>query len=290
MGRIGAHVSVAGGLHHAFARAQAIGCEALQIFVKNASRWQAKPLDQAAIEAFGAARAKHPLPLVAHAAYLINVCSDNPATRSQSIRALTDELRRCDQLGVAALVMHPGAHMGQGAATAHRLIAQALEAVFDELPELSCKVLLENTAGQGTTLGATFDELARIIDILNAPVGVCVDSCHAFAAGYPLAAADGYQKLLADLDKTVGLARVDCWHLNDSVFAAGARKDRHASIGQGQIGLDFFAQLLADSTFELTPMIVETPLGDDGLGHARDLATLRALRGCASATTLESGR
>jgi deoxyribonuclease IV len=280
MGRIGAHVSVAGGLHHAFARGRDIGCESLQVFVKNANRWQAKPLTEEAIEAFQAAHCANQVPVVAHASYLINLCSDNPETCAKSKLALADELSRCDALGVEALVIHPGAHMGQGEAAGLSCIAQSLDEVFASLPDLSCRLLLENTAGQGTTLGSTFAELACIMSSLDNArnVGVCIDSCHAFAAGYPLHTADGYLKLLDDLDKSVTLAHIGCWHLNDSKFPVGKNKDRHANIGNGEIGLEFFETLLNEGIFSETPMIVETPLGDDNLGHARDLVTLRALR------------
>lgn len=280
MGRIGAHVSVAGGLHYAFTRGQDIGCEALQVFVKNANRWQAKPLTESTVQAFQDAHSAEQLPVVAHGSYLINLCSDNSETCDKSKLALSDELSRCDALGIEALVIHPGAHMGQGEAAGLRLIARSLDEVFASLPELSCRLLLENTAGQGTTLGSTFAELACIISSLDdaSNVGVCIDSCHAFAAGYPLHTEDGYQKLLEDLEQSVTLARIDCWHLNDSKFPVGKNKDRHANIGSGEIGLGFFSELLNDSSFAETPMILETPLGDDDLGHVRDLAALRALR------------
>lgn len=279
MGRLGAHVSVAGGLASAFARAAELSCEALQIFVKSASRWQARPLEAAEIAAFRRAHCAQPLPVVAHASYLINLCAADPAILRKSRAALADELSRCDALGIAALVVHPGAHVGQGEQVGRRLVAQSLDAVLAGLPQLRCRLLLENTAGQGSVIGARFEALAEIIAGLDAPaqVGVCVDSCHAIAAGYPLDAPDGYEQLLAAIEASVGLTRVGCWHVNDSAFARGARKDRHVNIGQGHIRGDFFAALLSDANFAQMPMILETPLGEDGLGHARDLAALRAI-------------
>jgi deoxyribonuclease-4 len=255
MPRLGAHVSTAGGVSRAFDRGQAIGCDALQVFVKNANAWAAKPLAEAEVRAFHDARAATsgpgapaPLGVVAHASYLINLCSTKPDVHAKSRTALLDELRRCTALGIPGLVMHPGAHLGEGEEAGLDEIARALDAVHAEGGDLTARVLLENTAGQGTVLGSKLAQLARIVARVDAPerVGVCLDTCHAFAAGYDLRTDDGYAA-------------------------------RHATIGEGMLGAAAFARLIHDPRWGDVPMVLETPLGDDELGHQRDLVTLRAL-------------
>ena len=286
MPRLGAHVSTAGGVSTAFPRAAELGCDALQVFVKNANAWRAKPLPAAEIDAFRAGHAgtpgpsaPAPLPLVAHAGYLINLCSPKPDVHEKSRLALADELERCSALGVPGLVLHPGAHLGEGEEAGLDGIARSLDAVHAALPGASARVLLENTAGQGTVLGSRLEQLAAIVARVDAParVGVCLDTCHAFAAGYDLRSDEGYAAFIDELERTITLERVAAVHLNDSKFGLGSHKDRHATIGEGELGLDAFARWLADPRWGDVPMVLETPLGDDGLGHARDLATLRAL-------------
>lgn len=286
MPRLGAHVSTAGGVSTAFPRAAELGCDALQVFVKNANAWRAKPLPAAEIDAFRAAHggtpgpsAPAPLPLVAHAGYLINLCSPKPDVHEKSQAALIDELERCTSLGVPGLVLHPGAHLGTGEDAGIDGIARALDAVHAALPGASARVLLENTAGQGTVLGSRLEQLAAIVARVDAPerVGICLDTCHAFAAGYDLRSDEGYAAFVDEVARTVTLERVAAVHLNDSRFGLDSHKDRHASIGEGELGREAFARWLADPRWGDVPMVLETPLGDDGLGHARDLATLRAL-------------
>lgn len=283
---LGAHVSTAGGVSTAFGRAADLGCDALQVFVKNANTWSAKPLPEAEISAFRAGhattpgpRASAPLPLVAHAGYLINLCSPKSDVHARSREALIDELGRCEALGVPGLVLHPGAHLGEGEEAGLDGVARSLDAVHAALPDARVRVLLENTAGQGTVLGSRLEQLAAVIARVDAPdrIGVCLDTCHAFAAGYDLRDDDGYRAFVDAVEATVTRARVAALHLNDSKFALGSRKDRHASIGAGELGVGAFARLLADEAWGAIPMILETPLGDDGDGHARDLATLRGL-------------
>ena len=286
MPRLGAHVSTAGGVSRAFERGAAIGCDALQVFVKNANAWAAKPLPEAEVQAFREARAAtpgpgapSPLPVVAHASYLINLCSPKPDVHAKSRTALLDELRRCSALGIPGLVLHPGAHLGEGEEVGLDGIARSLDAVHQEGADLSARVLLENTAGQGTVLGSKLAQLARIVALVDAPerVGVCLDTCHAFAAGYDLRTDEGYAGFVDEVEATIGLARVAALHLNDSVFDLGSAKDRHATIGEGMLGAAAFARLIQDPRWGDVPMVLETPLGDDELGHQRDLVTLRAL-------------
>lgn len=284
--RLGAHISVAGGVSRAFERGAAIGCDALQIFVKNNNRWQGTTLTPQEIRAYHAEHQRWagpsiaaPLPVVAHAGYLINLCSPKPDVHEKSRSSLLEELARCDALNVAGLVMHPGAHVGEGVEAGIDGVARALDAVHGAHPAGVTRVLLENTAGQGTVLGGPLAELAAILARIDAPerVGVCIDTCHAFASGYDLRSAAGWEQFMDELEAQIGVVRVGALHLNDSAFACGQHKDRHASIGAGELGLETFARILHDPRWGAVPMILETPLGDDAQGHARDLVTLRGL-------------
>jgi len=277
---LGAHVSVAGGPARALERARAIGCDALQIFVKSPSQWRAKPLPAAEEESFRSAwsAAGRP-PLLAHAAYLINLAATDAAILARSRAALAEEARRCARLGVPALVVHPGAHLGAGEAAGLAAIVASLDAVERDLGDCPTRILLELTAGQGSVLGARLEQLAAIRRgaASRDRLAVCLDTCHAFAAGYEVGTAAGVEAFLEEVERTVGLARVEAVHLNDSAGELGSRRDRHASIGAGRIGLAGFRRLLAEPRLAGVPMVLETPMGDDGLGHARDLARLREL-------------
>lgn len=276
---LGAHVSTAGGLATAFPRGRELGCEALQIFVKSPSQWRGRPLGAEEVGAFAAARAADPAPLVAHAAYLINLAAPDPAILGKSREALADELARAAALGLLGVVVHPGAHLGAGIDAGIDAVARSLDAVLAALPAGGPRVLLELTAGQGTVLGHSLEQLRAMRDRTTAAarVGFCLDTCHACAAGYALDTGDGVDAFLEAADRVLGLAHVACWHLNDSVGALGSRKDRHASIGEGAIGRAGFRRLLRSPALAGVPAILETPLGDDERGHARDLATLRRL-------------
>lgn len=279
---LGAHVSAAGGAAAAIGRGVELGCTALQIFVKSPNQWRARPLPPAAAAEFRAARAASPIgPVVAHAAYLINLAAPPGETRERSLAALADELGRGAALGLDALVVHPGVHLGAGAEGGLVRVAAALDEVLAAVPAGAPRLLLEITAGQGTVLGSRLEELARIVELAacGERLGVCLDTCHAFAAGYPLHEAAGHEALLAELARLLGLARLGAIHLNDSQGACGSRRDRHANIGEGEIGTAAFRRLLRDERLRRVPMLLETPLGDDGAGHARDLATLRRLAG-----------
>lgn len=277
---LGAHVSTAGGLATAFARGRELGCAALQIFVKSPSQWRGRTLSADEVATFAAARAESAaLPLVAHAAYLINLAAPDPAVLAKSRAALVDELERAAALGLAGVVVHPGAHLGAGEEAGLDAVARSLDAVLAELPEAGPRLLLELTAGQGTVLGSTLEQLRAMRDRAARParIGFCLDTCHAFAAGYALDTAAGVDEFLSAADRVLGLELVACWHLHDSVGARGSHRDRHANIGEGAIGMAGFRRLLEAPALAAAPMILETPFGDDELGHARDLATLRGL-------------
>ena len=277
---LGAHVSVAGGLPTAIERAEELGCTAIQIFVKNANQWRGKELADAECESFRCAHAESCVgPLVAHASYLINLAATDPEILEKSREALADELRRCARVGVEGLVLHPGAHLGAGEEAGIVLVAESLDRVLAGLPDVSTRVLLENTAGQGSCLGYRLGHLAEIRARVEARdrVGVCLDTCHSFAAGYAIHEPAGYEDFWAEAQELLGLEIVGCLHLNDSVRPFGSRRDRHAHIGEGEMGLDAFARLLADPRLSGIPMVLETEPGDKMEGHRRDLETLRGL-------------
>jgi len=283
---LGAHVSVAGGLPLAFERGRALGCTAMQLFVKNASQWKGRVLLDDEVERFRAARSEwNGTPVVAHAAYLINLAAGDPAILARSRAGLADELERCARLGVDALVVHPGAHGGAGEAKGIRRVAASLDAVLKKRPRGGPRVLLETTAGQGSCLGWRLEQLEAILEKSRYPesLAVCLDTCHLHAAGYAVDTPEGIDAVLAEACSRFGRERIACVHVNDSKHPRGARRDRHANLGEGTIGREAFAHLLRAPELATVPLIVETPDDDEhpdrpgNKGHARDLALLRAL-------------
>jgi deoxyribonuclease IV len=234
--RIGAHMSIAGGVSKAVDRAVVHGCEALQIFSKNASQWRGKPLDEAEVRAFRTRIDQTGIrPTVSHASYLINLATTFPVLREQSLAAFIDELDRADALGLLGVVIHPGTCTAGSEEDALRLIADAIRVAFKARPRRKTMVLLEHTAGQGRTLGHRFEHLATIIGHLNGStrVGVCLDTCHLVASGYDIVSERGYKDTFAEFDRLVGISRLKVFHGNDSKKPCGSRVDRHEHIGQG---------------------------------------------------------
>lgn len=278
-------MSIAGGHALAVDRATNFGMTALQIFTKNANQWTAKPIMPEAAETFkerlGGSNVSF---VVAHDSYLINLASPDDANWEKSRNAFADELVRCQQLGVGSLVTHPGAHMGTGVDAGVTRVAEGLNRIFADLPDNGTTVLLETTAGQGSTLGRTFEELAGIIDQVEdkSRVAVCLDTCHIFAAGYDIRDEATYQATMQAFDDTIGLDRLRVFHLNDSKKGLGAHVDRHAHIGEGELGSEAFRLLLTDPRFADRPGVLETPKDDDELGDQRNMATLRELAGIAA--------
>jgi deoxyribonuclease IV len=259
--RIGAHMSVAGGVSMAVDRAELHACEALQIFAKNANQWRGKPLDPAEVRRFRRRVEETGIgPVVSHASYLINLATTAPALRDQSLTAFIDELDRAHALGLLGVVIHPGTCTAGTEQDGLRLIAAAIRSAFTARPRRKTMVLLEHTAGQGRALGYRFDQLATIVDYLDgAPrVGVCLDTCHLVAAGYDIVSADGYRRTFADFDAIVGFDRLRVVHANDSKRPCGSRVDRHEHIGDGCLGLEPFRRLLHDPRFAGLPMLIET--------------------------------
>lgn len=275
---LGAHVSIAGGASRAFRRAEDIGATAMQIFTKNANRWKAKPLHDKEIEAFASARKSSRVSsVIAHDSYLINLAAPDGEKRSRSLAAFQDEMQRCAALGIGGLVMHPGAHLDAGEDVGLQRIAEAFRAVFAEAPP-QVQVLLENTAGQGSYLGYRLEHLATIMELVpDGNFGICFDTCHAFAAGYDLTSADGYQQVMKECERLFGVDRIAAFHLNDSKKERGSRVDRHAHIGQGSIALESFAALMRDPRFEAVPKILETAPGEKNCHHLRELSMLRQM-------------
>ena len=280
MALIGAHMSVAGGLDKAFERADALGCESMQIFTRSQRQWQARPVSLQEAEGFYRAwQRSNVKAVVSHASYLINIASPDAAVRTKSAAALREEVERCRHLNIDDIVLHPGFAMDAGIDAATANIAETLLRLFDATQEYKTRILLETMAGQGTCVGGDLAHFTEILDKANwhPRIGLCIDTCHVFAAGYDLRSSDAYERLVAAADKHVGLSRVRCWHLNDSKAARGTHLDRHAHLGEGEIGLHPFALLMNDERFEETPTILETP--KEGVGDEGNLSFLRKVRG-----------
>ena len=275
---LGAHMSISGGPAKALERGHSVGCTAVQIFVKNNMQWFAKDFAPAELEAF-AKSSYRPRIVFGHASYLINLCATDPVTFERSRLALKAELERADQLGLPFLVMHPGAHMGDGVDTGLGRIVESLDFVFASLPKGRCKIALEATAGQGSNLGSKFTELATIIDRSRYPKRflVCLDTAHLFAAGYDISTPKNFWSVFAEFDHVIGLARLAAWHLNDSKAALGSRVDRHEHIGKGKIGLAPFREIMRSERFSQIPKVLETPKGEDLAEDRENLAVLRSL-------------
>ena len=276
---VGAHMSIAGGIHHAFERGRQAGCRALQIFLKNSNQWQGKALTHEDRRLYAAAQKESGIaPVLAHCSYLINLASPDSALRRKSLAALVDELARAGFLGVPALILHPGAHRGAGAPAGIAAVASGLNQALDQVPP-PVSVLLENTAGQGSSIGHSFEQLAAILAGVRDEkrIGFCLDTCHLYAAGYDISTERGYRKVLREFDRLIGMERIRAFHVNDCRKPLGSRIDRHTHIGQGCIGLEAFHCLVNDRRFAAVPKILETPKGDDVKYDLMNLRTLRSL-------------
>jgi deoxyribonuclease-4 len=277
---LGAHMSIAGGPTKALERGRSIGCSAIQIFVKNNMQWFAKPFTEAELAAYHQ-YPDRPKLVFGHTSYLINAAAKNPDFREKSIRALSEELGRADQLGLPFLVLHPGAHMGDGEETGLTRIVGNLDAVFASLPGGHCRIALEITAGQGSCLGHTFEHLAVIIERSKFPerLTTCLDTAHLFAAGFDISTAKGFWEMVEKFDRIIGRERLAAWHLNDSKTALGSRVDRHDHIGKGKIGLAPFCEIMRSGEFAAIPKVLETPKKEDLKEDVVNLKVLRKLLG-----------
>jgi len=278
--RLGKHVSIAGGIDKALDRALKIGCNAVQIFVSNPRSWKAKPLDDSLVKKFITSREQLELdPVVVHAIYLINIASPKEELREKSLEALKTDYRRSVEIDADYLVFHPGSHTGSGVQNGIEKIAAGINEVLAEI-QGSTWLLLENVAGAGTQLGASFAELNTIINRLEEPerVGVCLDTCHSYSAGYNLARQEGLDRLLAEFaDAGPGLDKLKILHINDSLYELGSNKDEHAHIGEGKIGRQGFSLIVNREEFKNIPLILETPWFDDREDDP-DVDLIKALR------------
>jgi deoxyribonuclease-4 len=256
---LGAHEGIAGGVSTAFARAEADGCECVQIFTRNARGWAAKPLEDEEIERFRAERKRTGFPVAAHASYLVNAAAADREIRKKSWAALAEELERCEALGVPQLIFHPGSNPDE--AEGIRIAGEGMASALDRVPG-KVKLLVETTAGQGASLGWRFEQLGALRDAVPGPlrrrVAFCLDTCHVFAAGYDLSTPEAYAQTMDALDRAAGLTHVQAFHLNDAKRPLGSRVDRHEHIGQGELGLAPFRNLLNDLRFADRPGFLET--------------------------------
>lgn len=282
--RLGAHVSIAGGLANAFDRGHTATCESIQIFTKSNRQWKATPLDDETVAAWRERKVAEEesgsiFPIVAHSSYLINIASPEESTWQKSYAALKIELERCETLQIPYLVLHPGSHMGAGEELGLGNISRALGQLHAEAPKTETVVCLEGMAGQGTNLGYTFEQLAWLLDHTaeGERLGICLDSCHLFAAGFDMRTPEGYAATMDRFDRAVGLERLCVIHLNDSVYELDSRRDRHTHIGEGTIGLDGFRNFVNDPRLEDLPGLIETEKSRDLHEDIENLARLRSL-------------
>ncbi len=275
----GAHESIAGGVFNAIERGKKATCDTIQMFNKSNNQWRAKKLATDEIDKFFAAIEETGVDVaVSHTSYLINIASPDSDLSEKSRNSLKDEMERCELLRIPNLVMHPGSHVGSGEEVGLNRISENINRMFGELNDNNVTLLLEATAGQGSNLGYTFEQLAYIIDTIDNKdkMGVCIDTCHIFAAGYPLVKASDYKATMKNFDDVLGIDRLKIIHMNDSKKEFGSKRDRHEHIGKGFIGLEGFANFVNDKRLKSVPMIIETPKGDD---LAEDIENLKVLRG-----------
>jgi deoxyribonuclease IV len=265
--KLGAHMSIASGVSYALERAASVKSNAVQVFTKNNRQWQGPPLAQADVMRWGEQKTLHQIgDAVSHASYLINLASPQDPLWEKSVAAHQDEIERAHAYAIPHIVLHPGSHTGSGVEAGIARIAAGLNRIHAATPQCAgTMTLLELMAGQGATIGGRISELRRIIDQVDdrSRVGICVDTCHAFAAGYDLRTADGYHALLEELDRELGLPALKCWHLNDSKGTLGSHLDRHVHIGEGEIGEEAFRFVVNDPHWDGIPMLLETPKEDD---------------------------
>jgi deoxyribonuclease-4 len=278
----GSHLSIAGGLENALLQAREYGMDCVQVFTKNQRQWRVPALTEDQIERWHHQRQQTGIKqVISHDSYLINLASPKADTRQKSIDLFREELSRCEKLAIPYLVTHPGSHMKEGEEPGLKRVAEALDQLHDEMPDLSVTTCLEVTAGQGTQLGYRFEHLARLIELVEQSdrLGVCLDTAHMLAAGYDLTSEKGTRQALRQLDRMIGLERVHCIHMNDSKVEYNRRVDRHAHIGHGYVSDDAFRVLINHTRLKKVPKILETAKGEAEDGRPWDVVNLEALRG-----------
>ena len=276
---LGAHMSIAGGVDKAIDRGMLLGCNAIQIFVKNNNQWFGKPLPDEDIKSFSAKRKDSGILVFGHTGYLINLASINPDNYEKSLRSMREELEKSEALKLPFIVLHPGSHGGQGEEEGIKRVAQSLNQLLKDTAGYKVKIALETTAGQGTGLGYKFEHFKQWFELVSSPerLGVCVDTCHIYAAGYDIKSKTGYKTTWDGFDKLIGFKYLLAFHLNDSKNILGSRVDRHEHIGQGTLGEQVFKRLLNDKNFDHLPMVLETPKDPEMNMDIMNLELLRRL-------------
>jgi len=277
---LGSHMSISGGIALAFERAARIGCTTMQVFTKNSTRWVGRTLTGEDVKHYKTAEARVGVsPVLAHATYLLNLCTPHPTTLKRSRSAFVDELERCEMLGINGLIFHPGSHLGKGEEDGIKRIAESLNFAHQKTPGYNTKTTLEITAGQGTAIGYRFEHLRQIIDLVEqrGRMAVCLDTCHLFAAGYEIHTEAGWERTVQLFDEILGLQRLLAIHVNDSRKPFNSRVDRHEHIGKGMIGLTAFRMLMNDPDFLRIPKILETEKSKDMHEDLENIALLRSL-------------
>jgi len=277
---LGAHMSIAGGLFNAPGLGRKATCDAIQVFTKSSNQWKAKMLTDEDVQKFFDAQKETGVKVAcAHDSYLINLASPDDTLHQKSYDAFKIELERCHLLKIPYLVMHPGSHVGSGEEAGLKKIAQSFNRLFDELPDNKTIVCQETTAGQGTNLGYRFEQLALVMDMVEDKkrMAVCLDTCHIFAAGYPIKDEKDYKKTMKEFNQILGLKKLKVIHINDSKKPFASRVDRHEHIGEGYLGLEPFRHILNDNRLKKIPKILETPKGDDLKEDIENLGKLRSL-------------
>lgn len=273
-------MSIAGGIGEALLRGKRVGCDCIQIFTRSTRQWAAKPLSKEEIETFKRNQLETGIDtVIAHDSYLVNLGAPDEALRKKSVKSFIDELERCEALGVPTLVTHPGSHVGAGEEKGIKTVGRSIDETHEACRGFAVHITLEITAGQGTVLGSNFPQMGQIFDAVkeNDRLRLCFDTEHAFAAGYDLRSAEGYENTVSELEKYIGLKRVVAFHLNDSYKDFNSKVDRHQHIGKGFLGLNSFRRVLNDQRFFGLPMCLETPKGPDLKEDIENLATLRSL-------------
>lgn len=275
-------MSISGGVDKAIDRGHEVGCDTIQIFTRTPRQWKMREFSPEEIEDFKRKREEAGInPVFAHDTYLINLASPDEELWKRSMAVFEDELARCDALGLPFLVVHPGSHVGQGEEAGLARIAEALSLVLAKKPGYRSQIVLEITAGQGHTLGYSFQQLAQLIELTEngERLGICFDTCHAFVAGYEIRTPEGYDATFDELNELIGLERLKAFHLNDAKGDLGSRLDRHEHIGKGHLGVEPFRMILNDKRFQGLPMVLETPKGPKMEEDKENLRVLRSLMG-----------
>jgi deoxyribonuclease-4 len=275
---LGAHMSISGGIHLAPGRGNEAGCGVIQVFTQNSNQWRGKPVTDSDSAMFREKWLESGLnEIVSHDIYLVNLAAAPGEVREKSLTAFREEMERCARLGIGKIVMHPGAHLGEGEEVGIKRICEAFDLLIEQTPDYRGRILIETTAGQGSNVGYRFEQVRAIIDGVSNPerFAVCYDTCHTFAAGYDITTPGGYEKTFAEFERIIGIGLLQCFHINDSKKGLNSRVDRHEHIGQGAMGLEGFRMLMNDPRFVSIPKILETPKGDNDEMDAVNLKTLR---------------